>query len=234
MVAVLASDCKIQNYRKGEEEMIVEKRVGCKVPGCPHEHEAHGYCNGHYIQWRKFGKIKRNKLMRDPNRFVRDGDFYKIELLNAEGNLVGEALIDVEDYEKCKEIKWHLGAQGYAQNIRKRIKLQHLVWGEKVLLDHKDRNRLDCRKSNLRPCTMVENNQNQGLSCKNTSGYVGVHWHRRARKWAASIGIKRGIRKRVMHLGLFTNLVEAAKARDVVAIKLFGDFAFLNFPKEVP
>lgn len=200
-------------------------KVKCSVQGCPHFHEAHGFCNGHYIQWRKFGTVKRISLMRDANRFVRDEGFYRIELLDIKGNLVGEALIDLEDYEKCRNIKWHLSAKGYVQNTGRGIKLQHVVWGKKILLDHRSRNRLDCRKQNLRLCTLKENNQNQGRACNNTSGYIGVSWHKRAKKWAAYI---KANGKRI-HLGLFIDPVEAAKVRDVQAVNLFGEFAVLNF-----
>jgi len=197
----------------------------CKVSGCFHQHEALGFCNGHYIQWRRFGKIIRVPLMRDLNKFVRDKGFYRIELLDIKGNLVGEALIDLKDFNKCRGIKWHLGAQGYAQNIRAGVKLQHVVWGEKVLLDHINRDRLDCRKDNLRPCSMTENNRNQGLSSSNSSGYIGVAWHKQTRKWRAYIKTN----GKQEYLGLFAGLVEAAHARDRRASELFGEFAVLNF-----
>lgn len=179
------------NGRKSEpwiKEPIMSKIAICSVQDCYHPHEACTFCDGHYQQWRKFGKIKRVPLMRDSNKFVKYKGFYRIELLDINGNLSGEALIDLEDYDKCKDIKWHLGAQGYAQNIRKRIKLQHVVWGSKVLLDHKNRNKLDCRGGNLRLCTVSENNRNQGAKRNNRSGYVGVSWHKKAKKWAAYIG----------------------------------------------
>jgi len=205
--------------------MEPDQGSGCSVPGCPHPHEARGFCNGHYIQWRKFGEIKRATLMRDANRFVRDEGFYRIELLDIKGNLVGEALIDLEDYEKCKDIKWHLGKQGYAQNITKRIKLQHAVWGSKVLLDHINRDRLDCRRVNLRLCTLGENNTNKSKQRNNTSGYIGVSWHKRAKKWMAHVKSN----GHDYYLGLFIDPIVAAKVRDVEATELFGEFAVLNF-----
>jgi hypothetical protein len=48
------------------------------------------------------------------------------------------------------------------------------------------------------------------------------------KKWIASIGFNRN----KIHLGLFTNEEDAARAYDRKAMELFGEFAYLNFQEE--
>ena len=52
-------------------------------------------------------------------------------------------------------------------------------------LDHIDHCRASNRIGNLRLATRSENNKNMRLSTKNTSGYKGVSWIKRAGKWQA-------------------------------------------------
>ena len=61
----------------------------------------------------------------------------------------------------------------------------------------------------------------------NKAGYKGVGWARRESKWRARITIN----KKETHIGYFTDVIEAAKAYDKMAIKLHGEFAYTNFPK---
>lgn len=66
-------------------------------------------------------------------------------------------------------------------------------------VDHINGNPRDNRLENLRVGTHAENGQNLKLAKNNTSGYMGVWFHKLRRKWAATIHA--GGRK--YHLGLF-------------------------------
>jgi len=97
----------------------------------------------------------------------------------------------------------------------------------KLVVDHINGNVLDNRKCNLRVCTHAENMRNTTKRRKgNTSGYTGVS--KCGKRWAASIGY----RGKDIYLGTFGNKEEAARARDLKAIELHGEFASLNFPIE--
>ena len=97
----------------------------------------------------------------------------------------------------------------------------------KLVVDHINGNVLDNRKCNLRVCTHAENMRNITKRRKgNTSGYTGVS--KCGKRWAASIGY----RGKDIYLGTFGNKEEAARARDLKAIELHGEFASLNFPIE--
>jgi len=91
--------------------------------------------------------------------------------------------------------------------------------------DHKNKDGLDNRKSNLRTCCKSQNMSNRKIQLNNTSGYKGVYWHKYARKWMASIKVN----KKPIYLGLFVDPIEAALAYDKNAVEKFGEFADTNF-----
>ena len=92
------------------------------------------------------------------------------------------------------------------------------------VIDHIDRNIHNNQLKNLRLVTGQQNVVNSKLSSVNSSGYKGVSWHRATRRWAATIGYN----YKTLHLGLFRNKIDAAKAYNEKAFELFGEFAALN------
>ena len=101
------------------------------------------------------------------------------------------------------------------------------VGDTRTLVDHKDRNTFNNRRSNLRAATKSQNAQNLLHSVAGKSSrFKGVHWHKGAKKWAARI--KHGGHSK--YLGLFEDETMAAHAYDSAAISHFGEFALVNFP----
>jgi hypothetical protein len=149
------------------------------------------------------------------------------------------ALVDDEYFEFLSQWKWQCH-NGYAVRtvcVRKdgkrssiSIRMHRLVMnaanGE--VIDHKNLNTLDNRKENLRVCTKAENNRNiRGR--KGTSKYKGVCWDKNRNKWLSSIQFN----NKHIHIGYFINEDEAAKAYNLKAEELFGEFALLNVIKGV-
>ncbi len=93
-----------------------------------------------------------------------------------------------------------------------------------IHVDHLNGDGLDNRRANLRISTCAENARNRGLNRNNTTGFKGVS--RTSHGWCAVIGLNR----RSKHLGTFDAPEKAARAYDVAARALHGEFAFLNFP----
>lgn len=91
-------------------------------------------------------------------------------------------------------------------------------------IDHRDRNKLNNRIENLRPCTSSQNKGNIQLLPTNTSGYRGVSLNSRSQKWHAQIKIHGN----QTYLGRFDTPEEAALVYNEAAIEHFGEFAFLN------
>jgi hypothetical protein len=95
------------------------------------------------------------------------------------------------------------------------------------IVDHKDGNGLNNQKNNLRLCSYSQNSQNSKRPSHNTSGYKGACWSKGSNKWQAYIKLN----GKCIHLGYFTCLLKAARAYDLKAKELFGNFARLNFPE---
>ena len=94
------------------------------------------------------------------------------------------------------------------------------------IVDHINHNGLDNRRANLRIATASQNNANsrRGMN-RGRSKYKGVWWDEKAGKWRA--GIK--CQGKCIHLGMFDDEIEAAKAYDRAAGLYHGEFAVLNF-----
>ena len=92
-----------------------------------------------------------------------------------------------------------------------RWRAHHLAWmyvhGRLPInqLDHINGVRLDNRISNLREATDAQNRQNLGVSKKNTSGYMGVFWHKKSGKWMSQIRCG----EKLTYLGLFETKEDA-------------------------
>lgn len=148
------------------------------------------------------------------------------------------AKVDAEDYEWLSQHKWCLHNEGYAVRY---VKRQAILMHRSVLehhgtpmlgrqTDHRNRDRLDNRRRNLRTATHGENMCNKSRQKNNSSGYIGVRWRPDSKKWRADIGVK----GRSICLGGFTNLIQAAQAYDTAALELHGEFATLNFEEHRP
>lgn len=148
-------------------------------------------------------------------------------------------MVDDEDFENLNQWKWYafpdkktMYARRNTRTKPKRGSRMHreiLAAPIGVGIDHEDGNGLNNQRSNLRLATDGENNRNRGIQSNNTSGYIGVYWCKGAGKWFATIKIC-GKRHFII---CSDDIIEAAKARDTAAIKYHGEFAKLNFPKEL-
>lgn len=94
-----------------------------------------------------------------------------------------------------------------------------------VQVDHRNRNRLDCRRENLRMCNNAQNNANKPKWC-GRGRYKGVYHN--GSSWVARITVN----YKPHHLGSYKSEEDAARAYDTAAKRYFGEFAYLNFPGE--
>jgi hypothetical protein len=95
------------------------------------------------------------------------------------------------------------------------------------MVDHRNHDKLDNTRENLRVCTNKQNSWNQISKKKGTSKYKGVTFE--AGKFRAVI-MKDG---KKYHLGMFESDIEAAEAYNRKAIELFGEYAALNEIKKL-
>jgi len=141
-----------------------------------------------------------------------------------------ETIIDSEDYNLVKTLRWHLTGWGYVQWSNKRmgkfILLHRLIMNAPIGMevDHINQNKLDNRRCNLRVVTRQQNECNKPIGCTNTSGYKGVSYHNRDRVWRAKIRDN----GREIYIGAYKTPVDAAIAYNKKAIEINGEYAFLN------
>ena len=76
-------------------------------------------------------------------------------------------------------------------------------------IDHIDGNKINNKIENLRSVSRVENGRNLALPKDNTSGVIGVSWHKQRKKWIARIKANGTYH----YLGLFSNFDDAITAR---------------------
>ena len=140
------------------------------------------------------------------------------------------AIVDDEDYRHINKYKWSYHNAGYACRVIWKNNKQIMILMHRYIMktpknkdtDHKNRNKLDNRKKNLRICSRSNNMKNMlKWRIKTASSkYKGVTWFKAANKWMAQIKVN----KKKLHLGLFVNEIDAAKAYNKAAKKYFTIF----------
>ena len=148
------------------------------------------------------------------------------------------ALVDDEDYEWLSQYRWYLDYGGYALSYVKEngkwknVRMHRLIMNapKDKEIDHKNTNKLDNQKYNLRLCSPTENCRNFPKRAKASSIFKGVSFYKRDSNWSAQIHLP-GHKK--VHLGFFSKEELAARAYDTAAKELFGEFARLNFPDPI-
>lgn len=153
----------------------------------------------------------------------------KIPLTNSDSF----ALVDDRDFKRLSKITWRL-LFGYAvhSNPRVTLRMHKLVLkvSKNKEVDHKDGNRLNNQRCNLREASHSQNLQNTGRAKHNTSGFKGVSYRPTRGKWMAQIQKD----KRHYFLGYHLSPEEAARAYDRAAFKMYREFAKTNFPIRFP
>lgn len=151
------------------------------------------------------------------------------------------ALVDDEDYDWITaDGQWHVTGYGHRlYAARTRWTAEKRSYGERMhrlilpgarFIDHINGNGMDNRRANLRPATAAQNSQNRRRRSDNRSGYKGVgHSVVPHLPWISTITAD----GEVHYLGVFETAEEAALAYDTAALEYHGEFARLNFPKEI-
>lgn len=141
------------------------------------------------------------------------------------------AVVDDTDFELVNQYKWHYNSHGYAYRYAgggrehtKRQSMHELVYGRiDDLIDHKDGDGLNNRRSNLRPADKSLNAANSKIRSDNTSGYRGVYVNKQGTYY-----VQIQVRGKVFNIGTFKFIKEAARAYNRAALEHFGNYARLN------
>lgn len=150
------------------------------------------------------------------------------------------ALVSDIDYERVSQYKWCADGNGYVVRMesyyvegkrRRRKVLLHrfiLQAPQHLQVDHINHDILDNRRANIRLVTHQQNRANSRPKHNSSSRFKGVHWHKRDKKWCVTIRVD-GIKH---YLGTFDCEIEAARAYDEHACRLFGPTAYLNLREQ--
>jgi hypothetical protein len=141
-------------------------------------------------------------------------------------------LVDDDIYEDLKHYSWYLFLGNRCRATipgRGRVEMGRMVLGlvDDEEVDHIDRYPLNNQRSNLRPSTRAQNQQNRNDFKNNTSGYKGVSQRHPTAKFVARIRVA----GQLIELGRWVLAEDAAKAYDDAASYYWGHNASLNFPR---
>ena len=112
---------------------------------------------------------------------------------------------------------------GFSGKLRSAHRLAWLfAYGEwpASSVDHKDGARNNNRLSNLRLATLAQNLQNSKAPTTNKSGYKGISWDKRDKKWRAQISTN----GQYQRLGTFKHLADAVAAMKAFREMKHGEF----------
>lgn len=126
---------------------------------------------------------------------------------------------------RCQNGKVYARTNDYKKGVSNYIDMHRLMLGfPKSGIDHIDGNGLNNTRNNLRVSTQAQNTRNQRIKKTNTSGYKGVSFCKKKKKYSCHITLN------YKHIfgGYFKNPIEAAKKYNFLAIKYHGEFAKLN------
>ena len=129
---------------------------------------------------------------------------------------------------KAGDVAGRLSENGYLLvSVDCRIyRVHRLVWlyqyGKfpEQYVDHIDGDKLNNRLCNLREATLAENQKNQGIPKHNTSGFKGVYWNSKDKKWIA----KSQLRGKMHYLGGYATPEEASEVYQEFCRNRHGEF----------
>ena len=221
------------DYLYNQEFSKKLKRNGVVCEGCGSTNEVQKYkdigvyCLSCRHMLSRHGYIK-DVHRRTPNRIDVFKDRAEIVTTDNNGVETARYIVDHESLPKLINYKWSHSSNGYANTHSDNVSLHRLIALDedelndgKIVVDHIDRNPYNNKMSNLRVTDNTNNCRNSSICKSNTSGIIGVSFRKGRNVWRAFITVNR---KRI-HLGSYSNLEDAIKARLEGELKYFGEFS---------
>jgi len=148
------------------------------------------------------------------------------------------ATVDAADYDEIAACMWHVKSwrgKQYAMRTVKRNGVKRTFYMHRVLMqpgpgleiDHIDGDGLNNRRTNLRVVTRSQNQKNMRHHRDSLNPYKGIHRDKARQVWVGTIWVA----PHNIYLGGFAEPKDAALAYDEAALRYYGPFALVNFPR---
>ena len=139
------------------------------------------------------------EIIEEDMEFNEEGKvIYKLPVRNKTG-IIAHVIVSEEDYEDLKKHRIYLNKKGYPEmsigrnnwTIHRYVMLKISEIAEHLVVDHKNRNKLDSTRENLRLLTVSENCKNKSKRVNTSSKYYGVSFIKKSKKFLANLDSKR-------------------------------------------
>lgn len=138
------------------------------------------------------------------------------------------AIVDDSDHEWLSQWKWtaqkaHKGFYAMRHDSGQLVLMHRLINGtpQNMVTDHRDGNRLNNQRHNLRDATQLQNMMNRKGKSGGSSRFKGVWLDGVHKKWRAAIRLN----GKLKYLGRFVSEEDAGQAYAAAAKLYFGDFS---------
>lgn len=136
--------------------------------------------------------------------------------------------VDAELIDEVRKYNWFRNSKGYIQRGNRGLPKMMIHWFVMDMesatgfpIDHVNRDKTDCRRDNLRIVTALQNSMNHSRLSTNRSGYTGVFWNKRKKRWTSFIYAS----GRHIYFGHFTDKESAAQCYNYACELLRGEYA---------
>ena len=179
---------------------FTNKKERCCIDRCTDEVKYKHLCNRHYLQIKRYEHIVNTK--NDISKIKELDSYAEIIIEDKNKNVIGVALIDKDDIDKCYGYKWSINGSGYAITYinNKYILLHKLIINNKdktKVIDHINRNKLDNRKNNLRIVPHYINSHNRDIIKNNK----GTQYRKSDNKWIVTFYVN----NKRLYFGAYAN-----------------------------
>lgn len=144
-------------------------------------------------------------------------------------NSNAEFYFDLEYFDLIKNYCWYqdkkdkylkTNDKNRNNDLHRTILLHRIIMrcDDDNVIDHINRNRVDCRKENLRISSNRDNARNRNVSKNNASGFTGIFYDKKRHKWGSQLIID----DKKVYFKRFDDKEDAIKARLEAELKYFG------------
>lgn len=182
---------------------------------------------------RTCASILRGRRKRETELLIQKGRSREGVIVTRSGR---EILVDPEDMDVALSLVWHVSSPSPSSReyavcrVNGRQVFLHNILMKPppdMTVDHVNRIGADNRRKNMRLATESQQCANRTPKRGSSSKFRGVSLHSKGKKWQVILQVDGKLKR----FGLYHDEVEAARVADREAKKIYGEFAYLNFPE---